>query len=62
MKLGQVTDVTKQPPEVFYQKSCSQKFRKLTGKHLCWSLFLINLKAFRTAILLKLDINTGAFL
>ena len=62
MKLGQVTDVTKQPLEVFYKKSYSQKFRKFTGKHLCWSPFLINLQAFRTAILLKLDINTGAFL
>ena len=33
--------IKKQPLEVFYRKSCSWKFAILTGKHLCWSLFLI---------------------
>ena len=36
-----------------------------TGKHLCWSLFLIKLqtlKAWRPATLLKRDSNTSAFL
>ena len=51
--------------------SCSQMFFKLvvfknfanfTGKHLCWSLFLIKLQAFRPAAFLKRDSNTGVFL
>ena len=33
-----------------------------TGKHLCWSLFLMNLQAFRPPILLKRDSYTGVFL
>ena len=33
-----------------------------TGKHLCWSLFLIKLKAWEPATLLKRDSNTGVFL
>ena len=32
------------------------------GKHLCWSLFLIKLQAFRPANLLKRDFNQDAFL
>ena len=51
--------------------SCSQMFFKIvvpknfeifTGKHLCCSLFLINLRTFTwSATLLKTDFNTGAF-
>ena len=58
----------KQSPEVFCKKRCSvkkgvlKKFANLTGKHLCWSLFLIKLQAFRPATLLKRDFNTGVFL
>ena len=37
-------------------------FAIFTGKHLCWSLFLIKLLAFRGATLLKGDSNTGVFL
>ena len=33
-----------------------------TGKHLCWSLFLIKLQASRLATLLKRDSYTGVFL
>ena len=32
------------------------------GKHLCWSLFLIKLQAFRPANLSKRDFNPDAFL
>ena len=32
-------NIKKQPQEVFYKKRCSLKFHKLTGKHLCQSLF-----------------------
>ena len=28
-----------QPPEVFFEKRCSKKFRKIHGKHLCQNLF-----------------------
>ena len=33
----------------------------LTGKQLCWSLYLVKLKAFRTATSLKRDSKTGVF-
>ena len=36
--------VHKQPPEVFFKKGL-KNFAKLTGKHLCRSLFLIKLQA-----------------
>ena len=37
-----------------------KNFANLTGKHLCWSLFLIKLQVFRPATLLKRDSNGGA--
>ena len=47
-----VPDVSqKQPPEVFYKKAVFKNFAIFTGKHLCWSLFLIKLQALRTATL-----------
>ena len=52
----------KQPPEVFCEKSILKNFTKFKGKHLCWSLFLINLHASSPATLLKRDSNTGVFL
>ena len=42
-----------------------KNFAIFTGKHLCWSLFLIKLQPWRTATLLKIDSNmssTGVFL
>ena len=39
-----------------------KNFARFTEKHLCWSLFLIKLQAFRGATLLKTDSNTGVFL
>ena len=33
-------NLQKQPPEVFCNKRCSQKFCKFHGKHLCQSLFI----------------------
>ena len=35
----------KQPPEVFSKKVVPQNFAVYTGKHPCWSLFLIKLQA-----------------
>ena len=36
-------------------------FAKLAGKHRCWSLFLIELHAWKPAALLKRNYNTGVF-
>ena len=48
IKLKQTDVITniieKQPPEVFFTERCSFEIRKLTGKHLCQSLFLIKLQ------------------
>ena len=40
-------------PEVFCKKGVLKNFAVFTGKHLCWSLFLIELQAFRPAALLN---------
>ena len=48
-------------PEGFCIRRVLKNFAKFTGKHLCWSLFLINLQA-KPATLLKIDSNTGVFL
>ena len=48
-------------------QSCSikivviQNFAIFTGKHLCWSLFLIKLQAFRATILLKIRLKLRCF-
>ena len=53
-----------------YRRSCSQMFFKITvlknfkiftGKHLCWSLFLIKFQSWWPATLLKRNSNTGVF-
>ena len=44
------------------KKAALKTFALITGKHLCWSLFLIVLQTFRPTTLLKRDSNTGAFL
>ena len=33
--------------EVFFKKTVLKNFAIFTGKHLCWSLFIIKLKVFR---------------
>ena len=43
-------------------KADIKTFLLITGKRLCWSLFLIVLQAFRPATLLKRDPDTGDFL
>ena len=43
------------------KKGVLEKFTNFTGKHLCWSHFLIKLQAYSPA-LLKTDSNTGASL
>ena len=44
------------PPEVIYKKLFLKKFKVCTGKHLCWSLFLIMLQACNFT---KKDSNAG---
>ena len=39
-----------------------KNFAIFTGKHLCWSLFLTKLQAFRLATLLKRESKAGVFL
>ena len=41
------TNLQKQPSEVFYKKSCLKKIANFSEKHLCKSLFLIELQAFK---------------
>ena len=52
----------KQSLELFWKKGVLKNFANFTWKHLCWSLFLIMLQAFRTATLQKRDSYTGVFL
>ena len=38
---------------MFYEKADLQSAEIFTGKHLCWSIFLMKLQAFRPVTLLK---------
>ena len=44
------------------KKAFLKNFAIFTGKHLCWSYFLIKLRVWKTGILLKRDSNAGVFL
>ena len=44
------------------KKDFLNNFANFTGKHLCQSLFLTRLQAFRHVTLIKRDSNAGAFL
>ena len=57
-----VKHVQKQPliGGVLYKK-CLKNLAILTGKHLCWSLLLMKLQAFKFATLLKRDSNRDVF-
>ena len=52
----------KWPPKLFRKKEVLRKFSNFPGRHLCRSLFLIELQTFRPATLLKRDSNTDVFL
>ena len=41
------------------QNSIFKNFSVITGKHLCWCLFLTKLQTWRSVTLLKRDSNTG---
>ena len=47
---------------MFLKMSVLKNFPIFTGKHLCWSLFLIKLQAWRPATILKRDSNTDVSL
>ena len=49
-------------PQMFFKIEVLKNFANFTGKHLCWSLFLIKFQALSPATLLKRDSNTGVFL
>ena len=51
-----------QPPKASYKKAVLKNFSIFTGKYLCSVLFLIKLRTFRSATLLKRDSNTSVFL
>ena len=70
-KLINISNIYHREHSLYLEESCSQMFFKtgfrksfaiFTGKHLCWSSFLIKLWAFRPASLLKRDSSTCAFL
>ena len=44
---------------MFFKMGVLKVFTDFTGRHLCWSHFLIKLQAWRPATLLKKDSNTG---
>ena len=43
------------------KKAALKIFAIFTGKHLCWSLFLIKLQSFRHCNFIKKDFNTEVF-
>ena len=46
--------------QILFKISVLKNFTSFTGKHLCWSLFLIKLQIWRLANLLWRNSNTGA--
>ena len=48
--------------KIIFKTGTLKNFAIFTGKQLCWSLFLIKLRPWRPATLLKRDSNTGVFL
>ena len=55
-------NLQKQLPEVFYEKSVFRSLTKITGKHLCQSLFFNRVAGLRPPTLLKKDSGKGVFL
>ena len=45
--------------QMFFKIGILKNFAIITGKHLCWSLFLIKSQTWRSAALLNRDSNTG---
>ena len=51
----------KQPPEVFFKIGVLKSFANFTGKHQCWSLFLIKFQVFWCVFFLICDISKNTF-
>ena len=47
---------------MFFKIDVLKNLAMFTGKRLCWSYFLRQLQGWRTAIVLKRDFETSAFL
>ena len=45
--------------QVFFKRGSLENFAIITGKHLCWGLFLMRLQAIKFATILKGDSSTG---
>ena len=54
-----VEKVKKHSPEVFHKNDVLKNFAKLTGKHLCQSLFFDKIAGLRDATLLKKKTRTN---
>ena len=52
----------KPSPEVFFKIGVIKNFVNFTGKHLCWSFFLIKFHTFRPETSLRRDSNIDVFL
>ena len=48
------SDIQKQPSEVFCKEVVIKNFANFTGKHLWWSLFLINLQAWGVSFIKRI--------
>ena len=48
--------------QMFFKTGFFENFAIFTWKHLCWSLFLIKLKAFRSETLLERESEADVFL
>ena len=59
MALSREFNDQKQPSKVFLKTNVSKDLAKFTGKHWCWSLFLISFSLH--FFLLKRDSKTGVF-
>ena len=46
---------------MFFEIGVPKNFRNFTGKHFCWSLFLMKMKAFRPETFLNRDSDTDVF-
>ena len=48
--------------QIFFKIGVLKTFANFTGKHMCWSLFLIKLQGLQAYNFIKIDPNTGVFL
>ena len=62
MNVTYICVVRKKHPLLEIQIGILKNFTTFTGKHMCWSLFLIKLQGYSPETLLKRNSNTGVFL